>query len=196
MLCYYLNLFFVFNLGLIHKLSKAKTRHSSITNISEFIGPGKDFIPNKQPTNRAVIKKIILLKGQKKKKHATYAKVNILTKILPMILVRIFTLVFPLVLAQWKKANIKFQQPVIIGEKSPYYRIKTIWEKVENVAWGRTKAKVKEEVILKLDKLIDLTILLCENDLSGCSSEKHCKHITHIYCTCIFTKKIIVTIWF
>ena len=61
----------------------------------------------------------------------------------------------PLVLAQWRKPNIKFQQPVIIGEKSLHYRLKTLWEKVENVAWGRTKAKVKEELILKLDELMD-----------------------------------------
>ena len=58
------NFLFVFNLGLIHKLCQ-KLKYSSITNISEFIGPGKDFIPSELPTNRAVIQKGILLKEQK-----------------------------------------------------------------------------------------------------------------------------------
>ena len=43
----------------------SKTRHSSINSISEFIGPGKDFIPSELPMNRAVIQKGILLKEQK-----------------------------------------------------------------------------------------------------------------------------------
>ncbi|XP_065647557.1 uncharacterized protein LOC136077054 [Hydra vulgaris] len=33
-------------------------------------------------------------------------------------------------------------------------------------------------------------ILLCEHDLSGCSSPQNCKSKAHIICTCIFSKKI------
>ena len=167
-------------------MSKVKTR-SSTTAISDFIGPGKDFIPSELPTNRAVIQKGILLKEQKSMTcnlhHNKYSNKDLASDLIPF------------VLAQWRKANVKFQQPVIIGEKSLYYRIKTLWEKVENVAWGRTKAKVKEELILKLDKLMDLItcphkILLCEHDMSGCSSPQNCKSKAHINCTCIFSKKI------
>ncbi|XP_065656719.1 uncharacterized protein LOC136082069 [Hydra vulgaris] len=147
-------------------MSKVKTR-SSTTAISDFIGPVKDFIPSELPTNRAVIQKGILLKEQKNitcnLHHNKYSNKDLASDLIPF------------VLAQWRKANVKLQQPVIIGEKSLYYRIKTLWEKVENVVWKRTKAKVKEELLLKLDKLMDLItcpdkILLCEHDLSGCSS--------------------------
>ena len=102
------NLLFAFNLELIHKLCQ-KLKYSSITNISEFIGPGKDFIPSELPTNRAVIQKGILLKEQKSitcnLRQNKYSNRDFASD------------VFQLVLSQWRKANVNFQQPVIIGGK-------------------------------------------------------------------------------
>ena len=88
-------------------MSKAKTRHSSITSISEFIGPGKDFIPSELPTNRAVIQKGILLKEQKSitcnLRQNKYSNRDLASDLIP------------LVLAQWRKANIK-------ASTTSYYR--------------------------------------------------------------------------
>ena len=47
-------------------MSKAKTRHSSITNISEFIGPGKDFIPTKHSYEQSNYSKKNFIKRTKK----------------------------------------------------------------------------------------------------------------------------------
>ena len=41
---------------------RAKTRKLTSTNLSEFIGPGKEFNPSEFPTNRGVLQMAILLK--------------------------------------------------------------------------------------------------------------------------------------
>ena len=71
-------------------MSKAKTRYSSITNISEFFRPGKDFIPSKLLTNRAVIQKRILLKEQKNitynLRQSKYPNKDLANDLIPLVL--------------------------------------------------------------------------------------------------------------
>ena len=93
-------------------MSKAKTRHSSIASISssEFIGPGKDFIPSELLTNRAVIRKGMLLKEQKSitcnQRQNKYSNRDLASDLIPLVLVR------------WRKPNIKFQQQLISNKNS------------------------------------------------------------------------------
>ena len=41
-----------------------KTRHSSGSKISEYIGVGQDFLPSEAPTLRGALRKILLLQEQ------------------------------------------------------------------------------------------------------------------------------------
>lgn len=87
----------------------SKARNSSITRISEFIRSGKDFIPSELPANREVIQKGTLLKKQKNIHQNKYSKRDLARNLVSLIF------------AKRRKANVKFQQPAIIGEKSLYY---------------------------------------------------------------------------
>lgn len=166
--------------------SKPRTRHSSGTKMSEFIGPGKEFNPSELPTNRAVIQRGILQKETK----AIFFNLD-MSKYTNREVAQDLT---PLLIAQWTKSNAKFKSPIIIQEKSVVKKIVKLWETVEKVVWGRANKKIKEQLELDLDKLMDLTscshtIYLCENkEQSSCNSPEECSG--HINCSCPLIYKI------
>ena len=96
---------------------------------------------------------------------------------------------------QWHKSNNKFVPPVIMKQYSLEKKIEILWQRAEDVAWGRKGEKEKEKFDQNLDKLIDLTIcphtiFLCEEDGSGCKDPEECKDGAHIFCSCILPVKI------
>ena len=171
------------------KSTRPKTRHASGSKLLEYVGAGKEFDPTEVPTLRAIIQQGIFLRDQKflfedvAKTASSYSKKQIAKDLAPMIL------------AQWHKSNNKFVPPVIMKLYSLEKKIEILWQRAEDVAWGRKGKKEKEKFDQDLDKLIDLTIcphtiLLCEEEGSGCADPKECKDGAHIFCSCILPVKI------
>ena len=84
--------------------------------------------------------------------------------------------------------------PVIIQEKNVTRKIKKLWEKATDIAQGKCKKADKDNFLLGLDKLLDLTtcphkIVTCDSPQSGCTSEP-CPLGAHIDCTCPLSQKI------
>ena len=168
----------------------AKTRHQSGTKLGELVGPGKEFVLSEVPTLRAIIQKGILIKERLMIEEMT-SKKNILVG-------ELVKEVAPLVLAQWQKSNAKFVPPVTITEKSLRQKLEKLWRRVEEVAQGKGKGGRKEEkekVVDLLDKLLDITtcphtILLCNEEGSGCMDIKNCKVKAHNKCNCPLESKV------
>ena len=85
---------------------RRKTRHSSGSKISEYIGVGQDFLPSEAPTLRGALRKILLLQ-----EHHILEDDGV-RRILP--LTHLLAQVAESVLAQWIKSNSKLSPPVII----------------------------------------------------------------------------------
>ena len=171
------------------KSTRPKTRHASGSKLQDYVGAGKEFDPTEVPTLRAMIQQGIFLRDQKflfedvAKNAPSYSKKQIAKDLAPMIL------------AQWHKSNNKFVPPVIMKQYSLEKKIENLWQRAEDVAWGRKGKKETDKFDQDLDKLIDLTIcphtiLLCEEDGSGCKDPGECKDGAHIFCSCILPNKI------
>ena len=93
------------------EMSKAKkTRNSSGSKLSDYLGVGKEFIPTEVPTLRGAIRKVLF----EQEKFVLQGDGDL--RNLP--LKDVMTLVAQDVLNQWLKANHQFTQPVVISKKS------------------------------------------------------------------------------
>ena len=160
--------------------SKPRTRHSSDCKMSAFVGAGKEFSLADVPTNRAVIRRGILLKEQNiqdgidARHYPAYAIARDLAPILE---------------SQWLKANAKFVYPVILSRQRIEEKILALWKKVYDVALGRGKAADRAKVEEGLDKLMDIvyckcTIIMCQEPRSICPKPTKCKLKAHALCSC------------
>lgn len=160
--------------------SKPRTRHSSDCKMSAFVGAGKEFSLADVPTNRAVIRRGILLKEQNiqdgidARHYPAYAIARDLAPILE---------------SQWLKANAKFVYPVILSRQRIEEKIMALWKKVYDVALGRGKAADRAKVEEGLDKLMDIvyckcTIIMCQEPRSICPKPTKCKLKAHALCSC------------
>lgn len=166
---------------------KPRTRISSGSKISDYVGAGQEFNKSEVPTNRAVIRMGLLLK-ERKLLEENISNQNYTSKELSRDLA-------PLIVAQWSKSNAKFTPPVIVTEKAIHYRIEKLWDRVSDVVRGRAKPKVKKQVEMELDKVMDLTtcphkIFLCQEPDSKCKTPKKCKVGAHIDCSCVLANKV------
>ena len=166
---------------------KPRTRISSGSKISDYVGVGQEFNKSEVPTNRAVLRMGLFLK-ERKLLEENISKQNYTSQELARDLA-------PLIIAQWTKSNAKFTPPVIITEKALYARIEKLWDRVSDVVRGRAKPKVKKQVELELDKLMDLTtcphrIFLCQEADSNCKNPTKCKVGAHIDCCCVLASKV------
>ena len=164
--------------------NNVKTRSATKTKLSQFVGPGKDFLISEVPTWRSVIQKGIQLRNKKWQEDGVSKNlysVNDMCRELS-----------ELIHLQWKKANAKFVPPIIIDEKHLARRIKTKWTKVNNISLRKYSEKTKKEIAVELDVLCDIT--MCKHPIYSCNSEdsncKGCSQKVHIKCDCISTVKI------
>ena len=167
--------------------TKCKTRHDSGSKLKEYIGPDRAFNPTEVPTIRAVLQQGLLLRDHKllveNVAKQYYSKVHLAMDLAPLIL------------DQWTKSNHKFKSPITINKNSLRMRIMRIWQRAEEIAWGRMPQKVTDAFEKDLDKLLDLTvcphtIMLCQEPGSGCLDKAKCKVGAHVSCSCPLPFKI------
>ena len=61
-------------------------------------------------------------------------------------------------IAQWHKANVDFEFPVVIGDKSIKRKLQESWATVQNIAWKRVTKRTQIDTFeAKLDELVDIT---------------------------------------
>ena len=70
--------------------------------------------------------------------------------------------ILPSLLAQWKKANAKFERPVIIHVETIKIRLKKVWDQALKVAKGRVSLAEKQRFTSKLDKLFEILTCKCQ----------------------------------
>ena len=107
--------------------SKPRTRHSSGCKMSAYVGAGKEFSLADVPTNRALIRRGLLLRDQKCQDGIDYRHytVNEIARDLPQILE-----------TQWQKANAKF---VRYCQDRIEDEIQALWSRVFEAAKGKGK---------------------------------------------------------
>ena len=139
------------------KSTRPKTRHASGSNLQDYVGAGKEFDPTEVPTLRAMIQQGIFLRDQKflfedvAKNAPSYSKKQIAKDLAPMIL------------AQWHKSNNKFVPPVIMKQYSLEKKIEILWQRAEDVAWGRKGEKAKEKFNMCVVMRVNMNVNLCVN---------------------------------
>ena len=156
-----------------------KTRHSSGTKLSEYLGVGRDLIKSELPTLRDVLR--LGIKYQEEKVDRTKYTVKDLVKDLAAA-----------VNAQWLRANAEFvnneKHQVVISEHGLEQRIEREWKMVQDIAWNRiTKVKTVTTFEERLDKLLDITRCRCTKITCmerECLGPIECWPKNHITCTC------------
>ena len=106
-----------------------KTRHTSGSKISEYIGVGQDFLPSEVPTLRGALRKVLLLQEQ----HILDEDGD--RRNLPVSILMLQ--VAESVLAQWSKSNIKFSPPVIVTRNALAQKLQTAWDSSSLISRGR-----------------------------------------------------------
>ena len=167
--------------------SKPRTRHSSDCKMSAYVGQGKEFSLADVPTNRAVIRRGLMLKDKKLADEGIDARNYPATDIARDLA--------PIVEAQWQKANVKFVFPVILSRQRIEDKILALWIKVKDVAFGRGKVSVRAKVDECLDSLMDIVyckhpILMCAESGSLCPKPLKCKLMAHAQCNCTKEEKV------
>ena len=147
---------------------KRKTRHSSGSKVSDYLGGGKELLPSEVPTLRSALQKALLLQ-EEFMFQADGDRPNFSIR-------EIMGEVVSAVFSQWHKANAKFVPPVTVEPKSLENRLVEAWEKVSLVARGRASKLIVNTWKDKLEKLLDITICrcditLCTDSSSPCSGQ-------------------------
>ena len=167
---------------------RRKTRHSSGSKISEYIGVGQDFLPSEVPTLRGALRKVLLLQEQHIMEDDGDRRNLPLTHLLAQ--------VAESVLAQWIKSNSKLSPPVIITGTALSQRLKTAWDNISLIARGKAKKADKVRWEEKLDKLLDLTVCQCKISICQGPPTKKCplpgkkECMGHINCDCVKDLKL------
>ena len=160
------------------------TRKSISSKLSNFIGPGKDFLPSEVPTLRDCLQRGLSLQQEEERDKRQFTTFEMMSKVASE------------VSAQWLKANHKFVPPVVIMEKSIIKRLVDSWGKVRDIAQGKmTKKASVQEWESKLDKLFDITVCKCDIKLcsdSDCDCDNGCARRAHVNWSCPLVTKITV----
>ena len=159
-------------------MSNIKTRKSTISPISEFLGsPGCDFNQSELPTWRAVLLKenFVIEQGDK--------KLYVISDLVKDILLDLLKI--------WTRSNAEFKVPVILSEKAICDKIVRAWNTARLIANHKiTKKSDVEKFTCKLDKLFDLckcqcVIVNCSD--TGCDG---CQTGAHVSCKCPRDQKV------
>ena len=165
--------------------SLVKTRSTVKTKLTEFVGPGKDFLISEVPTWRSIIQQGINLRDKKLIENSVsknlYSVNDMCDDLANMVQI------------QWQKANSKFIPPITVGHRSVSRRIQTKWMKVNKLSSFKYSEQAKKEMTAELDTLCDITvctkhpIYLCESSQSKCTG---CDLKAHTDCDCESKVKI------
>jgi hypothetical protein len=167
--------------------SKPKTRTSCSTKLSQLVGHGREFLTSEVPTKRAVICKGLLLR-EKAAIEGNIARQNYPDS-------ELIKEITPLIIAQWHKANAKFSPPVIVSPRSVARKVENLLRKVKDLTRDRCSQEKSKKILEDLDTLFDITtcshtIILCDNEDSGCKNPQICPVRAHIHCDCPLAQKI------
>ena len=162
---------------------KRKTRNDSGSKLTDYLGPGKEFLPTEVPTLRGVLRKALLIQEE----HI----LDFCGDRRSLSVADLMIKVADSVIEQWQISNNQLAPPVIVTKKALRLRLKTAWENIGLIARGRANNSVKMKWEAKLDKLLDLTvcqcrIVLCSSPDSPCQGGKNCDMPGggHISCSC------------
>ena len=183
----YLFVYYIYNSFLFDSFSHNSVRMASVrpktrqsmTNMTKYLGTGKELLVSELPTLRDILRFGILLKEQHDGSPIGFQVKEIAKHMVPAIL------------AQWTKANALFKPPVIVSAKTISDKVIDSWNLASEISWKRVKKDKEEKFNQKLDKLFDILTCKCvivsclENGcLPGCTQE------AHITCTCPKDMKI------
>ena len=155
--------------------------------LKELYGPSKSFMTTEVPTARAVLQCGFLLMDEVSLNQNSCKRADIKLQVIKELAT--------LITNQWHKSNCKFIPPVIITEASLIQKVRRLWDKAENICWGRVKSDIKVNFLNEIDSLFDVTvcphsIFLCKDADSGCKDSKNCQQRAHIVCCCPLPSKI------
>lgn len=169
---------------------KRKTRHTSGTKMSEYLGGGKELLASEVPSLRAALQKGLLVQEEFMFKDGGDRQNLTIRDTMQEVVGAI--------MKQWHKANVKFVPPVTINEKTLENKLIESWDKIGMIAKGKASKKLVSTWEEKLDRLVDITICrceitLCSDPLSPCSGQlEPCKAPggAHIKCICKHSDKL------
>ena len=104
-----------------------KTRHSSDSKLSEYLGSGKELLLSELPTLRAALRQ-----GIKFQEDRVTAKTNYPDKEITLDVAKS-------VENQWLKANSELVSPKVISLKSLQRSLEKDWKKAKDIVWKRLK---------------------------------------------------------
>jgi hypothetical protein len=168
------------------RMAGIKTRHSSDSKLSEYLGSGKELLISELPTLRAALRQ-----GIKFQEDRVTAKTNYPDKELTLDVARS-------VENQWLKANSELVSPKVISLKSLQRSLEKDWKKAKDIVWKRLNKKSEIATFeARLDKLLDISKCRCEIQLCAvkppCEESKagkKCKQGAHISCSCPREEKL------
>ena len=161
--------------------NKKRTRHSSSTKLSEYLGPGAELLPTEVPTLRDILRKGILIQEEKMLSEGGERKNFPINQMIEELTTSLYS--------QWEKSNFKFKPPVVSEIINVVRRLTKAWEKFTAISQRKeTKESVVSTWESKLDILFDITICHCpitlceETDSPPC--QEGCGAAAHISCNC------------
>lgn len=189
---------------------RVRTRHSSDTKLADYLGSGRALLATELPTLRCVLRQGLNFREERVLQESSHPT-KTMTTTYPVNELSIE--MAKAVMAQWQRANVGFQPPVVIAQDGLVKKIKLAWETASNIAWKRITKKAQIKTFEdKLDKLVDITkcrcdIISCEDfgcpescrrckDCGRCGACKKCKEClecdqgAHISCSCVRDGKL------
>ena len=119
-----------------------KTRHSSGTALKDFLGTGRIMLQSELPTLRSALRHTVLLQEESSTPNKPVKEFLNTTA--------------ADVIALYQKANHLFVRPVITSQKAIVQRLTKDWEGCQSIARGRCSKKLKDAMVEKLDRLLDI----------------------------------------
>ena len=108
-----------------------RTRQSSVTSLSRFLGGPAELLSTEVPTLRDCLTQILHIQQENYIFHEADRR-NIPLK-------QVFGILADKVLSAWERSNSLFQGPVVLGKKSVIQRLERAWKVFSDIAWGKVK---------------------------------------------------------
>ena len=113
--------------------SNVRTRQSSQSKLAAYMGPMRALLNSELPTLRAVLRQ-----GQLYQKERSIEQESAKCNYHVVELTRDMTVAL---MDQWRRANVNFKVPILIGEKAVQDKLKVAWETVQRIVWNKAIKK-------------------------------------------------------
>ena len=124
-----------------------KTRNEKSTQMSEYVGNGKEMLQTELPTLRDCLRYGILLKETDPAYSNKFTPTSVLAK---AILIEIKQ--------RWQRANFKFQSPVTVQDKVVLDKLVAMWDKAYKISSKKIRSQLDiSKFEARLDKLLDIS---------------------------------------